>query len=199
MSLNANVVIPPNSRVLYKTHHSVLQDYPCPIRIMGWLEFINFQKNCNMSKYGNCEFTIVKIPSGEMQIYFRQNHMFRDTHNGFYLEEERYIKVLPYLLEFFGIKFWTLDTHYYLSCFVEYKIDENRQIVMESPCHRMVLSTILCSTAFPVYLPLSILIQIFSHFPQDKFRENEYWLDLDHQLNDDFVNPDRISMDSYFE
>jgi hypothetical protein len=93
-----------------------------------------------------------------------------------------YNALLPTLLKYFGQQWWSCNSHEDLRHFrtsASYDelyyaaIESNTSIQydnMVSPCQQLVMSTLLCSQAFSVRLPLRLILNILTFLPQELFR-----------------------------
>ena len=139
----------------------------------------------NYQKMGNADYLLKKQADGTWEPFYCMHMILRGGTSGPYIETSKYREILPHLLDYFGANFWSPLFHVELSHFGSYINANNRFLLLDdtnllykkiSPCHQMVITTLLCNNAMAYHtkLPLYILIEIMKFFTQETFRLDSY-------------------------
>jgi hypothetical protein len=102
------------------------------------------------------------------------------------MSSNHYNAILPTILKYFSQQWWSCNSHEDLYHFktsesyneIYYAAMESDNVRntainydnMISPCHQLVMSTLLCSQEFSVRLPLRVIVNILTFLPQEIFR-----------------------------
>jgi len=128
----------------------------------------------NYQKMGNADYLLKKQADGTWEPFYCMHMLLRDGTSGPYIEPSKYREILPYLLDYFGARFWSPLFHVELSHFR--LLEDSNFYKKVIPCHQMVITTLLCNSSmeYHIQLPLYILIEIMKFFTQESFRLDSY-------------------------